>query len=187
MAGRKPRGRETAWDMILSMAAVTATVGVIMLLAWRPQQEVVQSVDYPAAVENAKLSAIWPISIPSELPEGYRATSARFEPESYGDQGEVRWLVGFQTQAGEYISIWQSDGPARKVIATATNNADCEGTELITNNKSAVASIWQKCEIAKPLTRSFVQTNGAVTTVVAGTVQWAELLEFAQSLEQVSP
>ena len=175
MAGRKPRGRETAWDMILSMAAVTATVGVIMLLAWRPQQEVVQSVDYPAAVENAKLSAIWPISIPSEL------------PESYGDQGDVRWLVGFQTQAGEYISIWQSDGPARKVIATATNNADCEGTELITNNKSAVASIWQKCEIAKPLTRSFVQTNGAVTTVVAGTVQWAELLEFAQSLEQVSP
>jgi len=76
MAGRKPRGRETAWDMILSMAAVTATVGVIMLLAWRPQQEVVQSVDYPAAVENAKLSAIWPISIPSELPKGYRATSA---------------------------------------------------------------------------------------------------------------
>lgn len=187
MAGRKPRGRETAWDMILSMAAVIATVGVIMLLAWRPQQEIVQSVDYPAAVENAKLSAIWPISIPSDLPQGYRATSARFEPESFGDPGDVRWMVGFQTQAGEYISIWQSDGPKRKVIATATNDAECEGTELITNKITAVASTWQKCEIAKPLTRSFVQTNGEVTTVVAGTVQWTELLEFAQSLETFSP
>ncbi len=187
MAGRKPRGRETAWDMILSMTAVIATVGVIMLLAWRPQQEVVQSVDYPAAVANAKLSQIWPISIPSEIPPGYRATSARFEPESYGEPGDVRWLVGFQTEVGEYVSIWQSDGPKRKVIATATNNADCEGTELITNNKTGVVSTWQKCEIAKPLTRSFIQTNGEVTTVVSGTVQWPELLEFAQSLEPVSP
>ena len=42
MANKKPRGRETAWDMILSMGAVIAAVGVIMLLAWRPQEEVKQ-------------------------------------------------------------------------------------------------------------------------------------------------
>ncbi len=187
MAGRKPRGRETAWDMILSMAAVIGTVGVIMLLAWRPQQEIVQSIDYPAAVATAKLSQVWPISVPSEIPPGYRATSARFEPESYGEVGDVRWLVGFLTQEDEYISIWQSDGPKGKVIATATNNAVCESTELITNTKTAIASTWQKCESADPLTRAFVQTIGEVTTVVGGTVQWPELLEFAQSLEPVSP
>ena len=187
MTSRKPRGRETAWDMILSMAAVIGTVGVIMLLAWRPQQEVVQAIDYPAAVETAKLSQIWPISVPNKIPQGYRATSARFEPESYGEVGDVRWLVGFQTPAGEYISIWQSDGPKRKVIATATNDAACESTELITNAKTAIATTWQKCETDKPLTRAYVQTNGEVTTVVGGTVQWPELLKFTQSLEPVSP
>lgn len=187
MAGRKPRGRETAWDMILSMTAVIAGVGVIMLLAWRPQQEVVQSIDYPAAVATAKLSQIWTLSVPSELPIGYQATSARFEPESYGEDGDVRWLIGFQTQEGEYISLWQSDGPKRKVIAVATNSAPCEETEAIRNTKSALNSTWQKCEIAKPLTRSYVKTDGEITTVVSGTVEWPELLKFAQSLEPLDP
>jgi len=53
MAYKKPRGRETAWDMVLSMGAVIATVGVIMLIAWRPQEEVKQQVDYETAVASA--------------------------------------------------------------------------------------------------------------------------------------
>ena len=187
MAGRKPRGRETAWDMILSMAAVIGAVGVIMLLAWRPQQEVVQTIDYPAAVATAKLSQVWTVSVPGEVPAGYQATSARFEPESYGQEGDVRWLVGFQTQKSEYVSLWQSDGPKRKVIAAATNSAPCEETESITNTKSSEVATWQKCEIVKPLTRSYVRTDGEITTVVSGTVEWPELLKFAQSLEPLDP
>ena len=187
MASRKPRGRETAWDMILSMAAVIGTVGIIMLLAWRPQEKVVQSVDYQAAVANAKLSQTWQVSVPTKIPAGYKATSARFGPESYGDTGDFRWLIGFQTPEDEYISLWQSDGPQRKVIATATNRAPCDDTETITNNKTGVVSTWQKCEVAKPLTRAYVQTTREVTTVVSGTVPWQELQEFAASLEPLGP
>jgi hypothetical protein len=181
MANRKPRGRETVWDMVLSMAAVGATVVVIMLIAWRPQQEVSQSVDYPAAVSSALISQTWPISVPSEIPSGYRATSARFEPETYGDSGDVRWFVGFQTESGEYVSLWQSDGPTKKVVAAATNSAPCDSSEVISG------TTWQKCEIAKPLTRALVKTQGDVTTVVSGTVQWEELSRFAQSLEPAKP
>jgi hypothetical protein len=101
MANKKPRGRETAWDMILSMSAVIATVGVIMLIAWRPQQEVKQQVDYESAVASAVLAQTWPISIPKALPTGYQATSARLEAESYGEDGDIRWILGFQTSANE--------------------------------------------------------------------------------------
>ena len=181
MANRKPRGRETVWDMVLSMTAVGATVGVIMLIAWRPQQEVLQTVDYPAAVSTAVLSQTWPISVPSQVPAGYKATSARFEPESYGDPGDVRWFIGFQTTTGEYISLWQSDGPVRSVVSAATNNAPCESTETIND------VTWQKCETDKPLTRAFVKTEGDVTSIVSGTAQWDELLRFAESLVPAKP
>jgi hypothetical protein len=181
MANKKPRGRETAWDMILSMSAVIATVGVIMLLAWRPQEEVKQQVDYETAVATAVLGQIWPISIPETLPAGYEATSARLEPESYGDSGDIRWILGFQTKDGEYVSLWQSDGAPGRVIAPATNSAPCESTETING------TIWQKCEIDKPLTRAFVKTDGEVTSIVSGTAQWDELLRFAESLVPAKP
>ena len=181
MANRKPRGRETVWDMVLSMTAVGAPVGVIMLIAWRPQQEVLQTVDYPAAVSTAVLSQTWPISVPSQVPAGYQATSARFEPESYGDPGDVRWFIGFQTPTGEYISLWQSDGNSKSVVAAATNSAPCESTKVI------VDSTWQTCEISKPLTRSLVKSEGEITTVVSGTVQWEELVAFAESLQLAKP
>ncbi len=181
MANRKPRGRETVWDMVLSMLAVGATVAVIMLIAWRPQQEVSQSVDYSAAVSNALISQTWPISVPSEIPSGYRATSARFEPETYGESGDLRWFVGFQTESGEYVSLWQSDGPTKSIVAAATNSAPCDSTAEI------AGTTWQKCEIEKPLTRAFVKSEGEVTTVVSGTVPWEELSRFAQSLEAAKP
>jgi hypothetical protein len=181
MANKKPRGRETAWDMVLSMSAVLATVGVIMLIAWRPQQEVKQQVDYETAVASAVIAQTWPISIPETLPAGYQATSARLEPESYGDEGDIRWILGFQTEAGEYVSLWQSDGPIKRIVAPATNSALCEATETING------AIWQKCETDQPLTRAFVKTEGDVTSIVSGTAQWDELLRFADSLVPAKP
>lgn len=181
MANKKPRGRETAWDMVLSMGAVIATVGVIMLIAWRPQQEVKQQVDYKSAVASAVLAQTWPISVPKILPAGYQATSARIEPESYGEPGDIRWILGFQTNSDEYVSLWQSDGPITKVVSAATNSADCASTEIING------VTWQKCETDKPLTRAYVKTEGEVTSIVSGTAQWDELLRFAESLVLAKP
>ena len=181
MANKKPRGRETAWDMVLSMGAVIVTVGVIMLLAWRPQEEVKQLVDYETAVASAVIAQTWPISIPETLPTGYQASSARLEPESYGELGDIRWILGFQTSAGEYVSLWQSDGPINRVVPAATNSAPCEAKETINGET------WQKCEIDKPLTRAFVKTEGEVTSIVSGTAKWDELLRFAESLVLAKP
>ena len=181
MANKKPRGRETAWDMVLSMSAVIATVGVIMLLAWRPQEEVKQQVDYDTAVAGAVIAQTWPISIPETVPAGYEATSARLEPESYGDMGDIRWILGFQTQDNQYVSLWQSDGPVGPVVSAATNKAPCEGSVTINGQ------VWTKCEIDKPLTRAFVKTEGEVTSIVAGTAQWDELQRFAESLVLAKP
>jgi hypothetical protein len=181
MANKKPRGRETAWDMVLSMGAVFAAVGVILLIAWRPQQEVKQQVDYKSAVASAVTAQTWPISVPKTLPTGYQATSARLEPESYGKSGDIRWILGFQTSANDYVSLWQSDGPVSPVVSAATNSAVCDSTETIN------AVIWQKCETDKPLTRAYVKTEDGITSIVSGTAPWDELLRFADSLVLAKP
>jgi hypothetical protein len=115
------------------------------------------------------------------LPAGYQATSARLEPETYGGEGDIRWILGFQTESGEYVSIWQSDGPVKRVVAPATNSAPCESTETING------ATWQKCETDQPLTRAFVKTEGDVTSIVSGTAEWDELLRFAESLVPAKP
>jgi hypothetical protein len=167
--------------MVLSMGAVILTVGVILIISWRPQKEVLPSVDYQAAVANAKLAQTWPILIPETLPKGYNATSARFEPESYGSTGDVRWYLGFQTANNEFVSLWQSDGPTKKVVAAASNNAKCDALTEISG------TTWSKCETADPLTRAIYKTDGDVTTIVSGTASWNELTSFASSLTLAKP
>lgn len=181
MAGRKPRGRETAYDMVLSMGAVLLAVALILIISWRPQKEVLPTVDYQAAVANARLQQTWPILIPASIPEGFKATSARFEPESYGSSGDVRWYLGFQTPSQEFVSLWQSDGPVKKVVAAASNNATCDGSTKIGG------VTWSKCEVPDPITRAMYKTDGEVTTIVSGTASWDELTAFASSLTPAKP
>lgn len=158
------------------MGAVILAVGVILIISWRPQKESLPTVDYQAAVANATAQQIWPVMIPSIVPDGYKPTSARFEPESYGSPGEVRWYVGFQTANNEFVSLWQTDGPTKKVVAAASNNATCDQVTVISG------TTWNKCEVQEPLTRTIYKTEGEVTTIVSGTVSWDELTAFATSL-----
>lgn len=163
------------------MGAVILAVGVILIISWRPQKESLPTVDYESAVANATAQQIWPVLVPQSLPTGYEATSARFEPESYGAPGEVRWYLGFQTANDEFISLWQSDGPLKKIVAAASNSAECNEVAQI-----AEAS-WTKCETEDPLTRTFYKSDGEVTTIVSGTASWEELTAFATSLIPAKP
>jgi Protein of unknown function (DUF4245) len=177
MAGRKPRGRETAYDMVLSMGAVLASVAIILVITHRSHQQVMPPVDYAGAVALAQTQTQLAIEVPTPLPSGYEVTSARFEAESYGATGDVRWYLGYQTPAREYVSLWQSTGPAGRVVGAATNGAVCDGTVVILHET------WKTCQKPKPLNRAIVRVQGHVTTVVSGTASFAELKAFAGTLQ----
>ena len=177
----KPRGRETARDMFLSLAVVGVVIAVILGITWRSKPDGLSTVNWQEAATNAVAIAPWPILVPSELPEGFAATSARIEAESYGEPGQARWLLGFVSNTNEYVSLWQSDGPSAKVIGAATNSGVCEGSITIANAQ------WTKCVSLKPETNSLVRTEevlgGQITYVVFGTLDFAQLEKFAASLE----
>ena len=172
----KKRGRETAYDMVLSMGAVLATVIVVLIVAWRPKHEMMQTVDFESAKANAVSTATWPIYVPKEIPSGLSVTSARLEAESYGVAGDTRWYLGFTGSDNTFISLWQSDGTFSKVKSAATNDGSCSESVVIANAN------WEKCYSGKPETRAFVKTEGELITVVSGTADWPALEAFINSL-----
>jgi len=174
---KKPRGKETAYDMVLSMGAVLVTVALILIVTHRSRQQTVQPVDYAGAVALAQSQSQLAVDVPSPLPTGYVVTSARFEAESYGATGDVRWYLGYRTPTGEYISLWQSTGPSARVIAGATNGALCEGALTIGS------TTWSSCSKEKPLTRALALVRNGVTSVISGTSNFSELKTFASSLQ----
>ena len=174
---KKPRGKETAYDMVLSMGAVLVAVALILVVTHRSRQQTVQPVDYAGAVALAQSQSQLAVDVPSPLPSGYVVTSARFEAESYGATGDVRWYLGYRTPTGGYVSLWQSTGPSDRVIAGATNGALCEGALTIGS------TTWSSCSNQKPLTRALALVRNGVTTVISGTADFNELKTFAGSLQ----
>ena len=177
MAGRKPRGKETAYDMVLSMGVVLLTVAIILVVTHRSRQQTMPPVDYAGAVALAKSQSQLAVDVPSPLPLGYVATSARFEAETYGATGDVRWYLGYRTGSDQYVSLWQSTGPSARVVGAATSGAVCGTTLKISS------TTWQTCVKQKPLTRALVRVSAGVTTVVSGTATFSELQAFVQSLQ----
>ena len=162
--------------MVWSLGAVFGVVALLLAISYRPHAQTVQVVDYQGAIETATSASNWPILVPSSIPTGYSVTNARFEPETYGGNGDARWYLGLSDFGTNYISLWQSDGLSNKVIAAATNHGDCQTTVQIQG------VTWDKCEVAEPLTRSFVRIVDTQTIVVSGTATWNALEAFASSL-----
>lgn len=173
----KPRNKQSGLDMVYSMATVAALIAIILVITWRGKPDPVKAVDWKAQVSAIAGSTAWPILAPAEVPVGWTATSARYEHETYGTATDMRWILGFVTSENKYVSVWKSSGPATSVIVTATNDAECE-------TKPSFRTVWRRCEVAKPETRSLVKTDGPLTVVVSGDASWTELESFATSLRE---
>ena len=176
MAQKKPRGRESAHDMVLSLGVVFIVVLVILVITQRKHSQVLPNVNYSQALATAASQDDIPALKPQALPKGAHVTSARFEPESYGATGDVRWYVGLTLANSSYVSLWQSTGPGHKIVSGVANGGMCQGTRTI------AAQIWSLCDGGRPTSRVLFRTAGGVTTVVSGSATWADLVAFITSL-----
>ncbi len=162
--------------MVYSLGAVFLVVAIILTVTWRSHTQATQPVDYSGAIAQAVEAKVFPVLVPTPLAAGYVPTSARFEAETYGATGDVRWYLGFTTPAKEFVSLWQSTGPMGKILAATSNHGDCSQKQVINNAE------WIKCENPKPLARVLAMKKDGVTTVVSGTASFTELEAFIKSL-----
>lgn len=171
---KKPRGRETARDMIWSMGVVLGLVAIILAVTWRAKPAAIRAVDYKSVVTQVKDSAPWPILIPSSVPADWTATSARLEPEASGDRGNVRWFIGFITGDEKFVASWQTDGPIKKALKAAVSGATCDAP--------AGTGAWTKCELPEKNTHVLYRTDKNYSVIVYGTVTPDVLSTYANSL-----
>ena len=173
----RKRGRESARDMIYSMGAVLVAVLIILGITYRSHQQISQPVDFNSALKSAVTQSNWPILVPSNSPSNYRLSAARFEPESYGSQGQMRWYLGYQTSENQYVSLWQSDGPTDAIVTAASNNGECTAKVTVSGNE------WTSCFQRKPVTRALYRTFDHQTVIVSGTLNQKQMETFASQLQ----
>lgn len=170
------RMRQTMWDMVRSMAVVLVVVFAIVLLAWRPQPDPITVVDPAPVVAMAVAQADFPISAPSGLPAGWRATSARWEPTPASGDDPVLHM-GYVTPADEYAQVSQSRDSSAPYLAEQTAKGIPTGSQDVTGRS------WQRWEADGR--RSLVLQSAGVTTVVSGSASWDELVALAAALRPV--
>lgn len=177
VAADKQRGRQTARDMVLSLAVIVLAAGVIYLFIPHDEdQNPVKTVSYRVELDTARRAAPYPVAAPSGLPEEWRATSVRYgadEPE-----GSV-WHLGFLTPDDEYIGLEQADAKRPGAYIQGVT----QGAEKTAETVRAGGQKWQRYE--GDAYDALVRTGGkgGSTTVVTGTASAEQLARFAGALD----
>ncbi|MDQ1668132.1 MAG: hypothetical protein QOE40_193 [Actinomycetota bacterium] len=160
--------------MVLSLAVVLGVVAVVLLVGMRdqPSEQVVREIGYTAQLAQTREVASYDVLAPVGLGTGWKATSAR----GLTADGDVTWHLGFVTPDGHYAEVEQSDGPRAGLVNQHAEGAQIVGSERIGSSR------WQRLDGGKPERRALVLRGDGVTTMVAGSATWAELIALATAL-----
>ena len=172
----KRRLRQTARDMVLSMAAVAAAV-LLIVHPWSQPSAAPVSVSWQPVATAFARSVSWPVLIPTALPAGWYSNNARIDPSV---DGKTSLHVGWVTTSQDYVAIEQSDTADVRYVMDQTAGGIPQGAVTIGTRS------WQRYESAAQQTRSLVSqlvVKGVkVTYVVAGSASWPQLAAFAATL-----
>jgi uncharacterized protein DUF4245 len=169
----RPRGFETAGDMVRSLAVVLVLVAVVIFLTVRPHpRSTVHRIDYTEALAQARDQASYDVLAPTGLSRAWRATSARTDR----DDSAVTWHLGFVTPHDDYAAVEQGDGDPESFVASFAEHGKRAG------RVDVGGAVWRRVDGGDPERHALVLEGDAVTTVVAGGASWQELRTLAAAL-----
>ena len=112
------------------------------------------------------------------LPDGWRATSARFSAGPTQDTGQ--WYNGYVSPEGEFAAVVQQDYDAAEFVKTQTKDGSAQGIVEVAGQP------WTTYLSADGADRSLVREGGDATIVVTGTLPQAQLEQFAAALRSAA-
>jgi hypothetical protein len=117
------RGNPAIGDIIRSMVVIGAVIlglyGIGQLFTATPESSV-ETIDYEQVVSQARPAATFPLAAPAGLPEGWRATSARFQ--------ENGWHLGVLTDTDDYMGLEQLKGTSERAVDRFAEDSKSTGT-----------------------------------------------------------
>ncbi len=144
----------------------------------------VRPVDYVQPARFAQEEAPYEVLTPRALPEGWTATSVRFQPAAE----DRSWHVGVLTEDQRYIGIEQAERTPEAMVADFVDEEAQEGGEVDIDGRTW--RVWTdpgRDPGADPGTApagdlALVREDDDATTLVVGTVSQDELGEFVATL-----
>lgn len=153
------------------MGVILLVVGGIATFLFDRSAPPRPTVDYLRTVEQARTQAAFELLAPPELPKGWRATSATYEPGTKG-----RWHLGVLVPGDEYVGLEQAAISEERMVERFAAQTEPAGRTTIEGQT------WNLRRDADTGETTFVRRVGGVTTLVTGTVGRAELEDYTASL-----
>lgn len=120
---KSSRGNPAVGDIVRSMVVIAAIIlglyGIGQFFTATPESKV-KAIDYVSVVEQARPAATFPLAAPATLPEGWRATSARFQTAG--------WHLGVLTDDDDYVGLEQLRASADRAVDRFAEGSRSAGT-----------------------------------------------------------
>ena len=171
---KKPRGRETAGDMVRSLGLVLVGVLAIWFLAQPPDsdEQRIRVVD-PAPAYSAFAADVPQVPVPGFLPAQWRPTSASVT------SSPTALRVGYVTPSEQYAEYSASTGPREDFVEEFTGS-DARRLDEV----QVAGGTWEQYE-DEDGSLSLVRSYGSATVVLGSkraSASLAELRTLAESL-----
>jgi hypothetical protein len=169
-SARSTRGNPSMGDIIRSMAVI----GLIILALYgfgkfftQDPGSPAKAIDYATIVDQARPAADFALLAPTSLPEGWKATSARYEPNS--------WHLGVLTDDEDYLGLEQVKVSIDRAVDRFAEGSKSDGTADIDGETWTVRK--------GPQDRiTYVRREGGLTTLVVGTASRGVVEDYISSL-----
>jgi hypothetical protein len=167
---RSSRGNPSIGDIIRTMAVfavmILALWGFGKLFTSTPESSV-KAIDYAAVVEQARPAATFPLLAPANLPEGWKATSARFQANG--------WHLGVLTDDDDYIGVEQLKSSVDRTVDRFAEGSKSDGTAEVAGQTWTVRT--------GPKGRlTYVRDADGLATLVNGTAPRSVIEDYIESL-----
>jgi len=129
-------------------------------------------VDFRAVAAQAQPAADFTLAVPGDLPDGWRATSARWEPL------DQQWHLGILTDDNQYVGVEQATANVSELVAQYASAAVEAGTVDVAGTP------WRRFVDEESGEVALVLSAPRASTLVTGTVAEATLVLVAAGLPE---
>jgi hypothetical protein len=157
--------------MVVFGALILALYGIGQLFTSTPET-VVKAIDYEEVVAQARPAATFPLAAPADLPDGWRATSARFQANG--------WHLGVLTDDDDYVGLEQLTASADRAVDRFAEDSKDDGTAEVAGETWTVRT--------GPDGRvTYVRNADGLTTLVNSSAPRSVVEDYIESLDYSSP
>jgi hypothetical protein len=177
-AAQKRRSRQTATNLLLSLAACLVVVFAVILVAVRPTAPNLPEVDYISVARQAQSGITARLAAP-QLNGDWSANAARVTPKS--SDGVVSWYIGFLTPDDQFIGMRQGVGAGESWMANQLPGTRPTGTAVVAG---VSWKVYDRRDARDPGNFAYAMstTSGSSVYVLFGTAKTTEFHTLATAL-----